>query len=66
MIDRLALLVERYQTAKAKGQLAGASEATMRTWIDELLSVFGWDVHNTHHVLTEQTLGAEMIGQIVS
>ena len=57
--DRLASLVERYQTAKARGQLSGASEATMRTWIDELLSVFGWDVHNTHQVLTERTLGAE-------
>ena len=50
-------LVSRYQAAKSAGQLDHSSEATMRTWIDELLSVFGWDVKNTHQVLTEHTLG---------
>lgn len=57
--DKLQNLVERYQNAKDKGQLKGASEATMRTWIDELLSLFGWNVQNTHQVLTEHTLGKE-------
>ena len=52
-------LVERFQEAKNNGQLQGSSEATMRTWIDELLSVFGWDVQNTQQVLTEHTLGKE-------
>lgn len=28
----------------------------MRAWIDELLSLLGWDVQNTHQVLTEHTL----------
>jgi len=55
--ERLETLVQKYSTAKAQGQLENASEATMRTWIDELLSVFGWDVKNTHQVLTEHTLG---------
>lgn len=55
--DKLQALVERYQNAKINGQLVNSSEATMRTWIDELLSVFGWDVQNTHQVLTEHTLG---------
>lgn len=55
-IDELKSLVNRFRKAKANGQLLNASEATMRTWIDELLSVFGWDVHNTHQVLTEHTL----------
>lgn len=57
--DKLRDLVNRYQIAKNKGQLQGASEATMRTWIDELLSVFGWNVQNTHQVLTEHTLGKD-------
>ena len=57
--DKLKALVERYQTAKDKGQLENASEATMRTWIDELLSVFGWNVQDTHQVLTERTLDKE-------
>ena len=55
--DKLIDLVQRYQVAKSAGQLENSSEATMRTWIDELLSVFGWDVQNTQQVLTEHTLG---------
>ncbi len=55
-IDGLSSLVRRYQEAKDKGQLQDASEATMRAWIDELLSLFGWDVQNTQQVLTEHTL----------
>ena len=54
--ERLETLVKKYSEAKAQGQLENASEATMRTWIDELLFVFGWDVKNTHQVLTEHTL----------
>lgn len=57
IINGLKALVAKYQMAKSKGQLENASEATMRTWIDELLSVFGWDVQNTHQVLTEHSLG---------
>jgi len=52
----LKSLVNRYKEAKAHGQLANASEATMRAWIDELLLLFGWDVQNTQQVLTEHTL----------
>lgn len=55
--EQLEHLVQKYSDAKAQGQLENASEATMRTWIDELLCVFGWDVKNTHQVLTEHTLG---------
>lgn len=55
--DKLIDLVQRYQVAKSAGQLENSSEATMRAWIDELLSVFGWDVQNTQQVLTEHTLG---------
>ncbi len=58
MIDRIGLkiLVQRFQEAKDNGRLQNASEATMRTWIDELLSMFGWNVQNTQQVLTEHTL----------
>ncbi|MDE6000328.1 MAG: N-6 DNA methylase [Bacteroidaceae bacterium] len=55
-IGKLKTLIRRYREAKANGQLQHASEATMRTWIDELLSLFGWDVQNTHQVLTEHSL----------
>lgn len=52
-------LINRFQVAKKDGSLEGASEATIRTWIDELLSVFGWNVQDTHQVLTERTLNKE-------
>ena len=55
--ELLANLIRKYQDAKSSGQLNNSSEATMRTWIDEFLSVFGWDVQNTQQVLTEHTLG---------
>ena len=55
-LSELSSLIKRYQEAKDNGQLQNASEATMRTWIDELLSLFGWDVQNTQQVLTEHTL----------
>jgi len=55
--ENLKLLVERFQEAKNNGQLNSSSEATMRTWIDELLTLFGWDVQNTQQVLTEHSLG---------
>ena len=55
-IDELSSLVRRYLEAKNKGQLQNASEATMRAWIDELLSLFGCDVQNTQLVLIEHTL----------
>lgn len=58
-IHILQNLVCRFQEAKIDGSLEGASEATIRTWIDELLSVFGWNVQDTHQVLTERTLEKE-------
>ena len=42
--DRLQELVERYQSFKQDGRLDLSSEETIRTWINELLSIFDWDV----------------------
>lgn len=55
--DKLKELMNRFQEAKRQGKLKGSSEATVRTWVDELLHVFGWNVQNTHQVLTERSLG---------
>lgn len=54
--DKLAELVERFLNAKKEGKLDNASEETIRTWINELLSMFGWDVQDTRQVLQERTL----------
>lgn len=53
---KLSDLIDRFKQAKAVGKLDAASEETIRTWINELLALFGWDVQNTHQVLQERTL----------
>ncbi len=54
--DQLQSLVDRYNHAKAEGQLDDASEETIRMWINELLGLFDWDVQNAHQVLQERKL----------
>lgn len=52
-IDDFKLFVARYRTACSQGELDGASEETIRTWINQMLDIFGWDVKNTNHVQQE-------------
>ncbi|MFT5662038.1 MAG: hypothetical protein ACI9TV_002686 [Sulfurimonas sp.] len=54
MIERkkkLNELIEKYLLFKDQGRLDLSSEETMRTWINELLSIFGWDVKDTSQIL---------------
>lgn len=55
-IASLRVLVERFSAFEKSGQLSKASEETMRSWINELLLVFGWDVKNTNEVQQEVSL----------
>ncbi|MBD80684.1 MAG: type II deoxyribonuclease [Crocinitomicaceae bacterium] len=67
--EQLASLVERYQSFKREGRLNLSSEETIRTWINELLSIFGWDVMDTSQILQEKVLSTEekrRIGEIGS
>ena len=48
--------VASYQEACERGELTKASEETMRTWINQMLALFGWNVRNTNHVLQEVPL----------
>lgn len=57
--EQLANLVDRYQSFKREGRLNLSSEETIRTWINELLSIFGWDVMDTSQVLQEKVLSTE-------
>lgn len=62
--QKLQLLIQRYRAARESGRLDGASEATMRTWIDELLGIFEWDVQDTQQVLMERTLSRSQRGRL--
>lgn len=57
--ERLTKLVERYQNFKREGRLNLSSEETIRTWINELLSLFDWDVMDTSQILQEKVLSPE-------
>jgi hypothetical protein len=49
-------LIEKYQLFKEQGRLDLSSEETMRTWINELLAIFNWDVRDTSQILQEKVL----------
>lgn len=55
-IDDFRAFVANYQEACERGELEMASEETTRTWINQMLAVFGWDVRNTNHALQEVPL----------
>lgn len=55
-IDDFKIFVASYQEACRRGELEMASEETTRTWINQMLAVFDWDVRNTNHVLQEVPL----------
>ncbi|WP_350287285.1 N-6 DNA methylase [uncultured Croceitalea sp.] len=57
--EQLAELVQRYQAFKEEGRLDLSSEETIRTWINEFLSIFDWDVMDTSQVLQEKVLSRE-------
>lgn len=48
--------INRFSEALSCGSLNNASEETVRTWINEMLNLFGWDVQNTNQILQERTL----------
>lgn len=52
----LVTLVNRYNKYKLEGRLDLTSEETIRTWLNEMLSIFGWDVQDTSQILQEKTL----------
>ena len=57
--NKLNKLIEKYLLFKEEGRLDLSSEETMRTWINEFLSIFGWDVMDTSQILQEKVLSKE-------
>ncbi|TVZ51368.1 Eco57I restriction-modification methylase domain-containing protein [Dokdonia sp. Hel_I_53] len=54
--EALTNLVNRYNQFKEEGRLDLTSEETIRTWLNEMLGIFGWDVQDTSQILQEKTL----------
>jgi hypothetical protein len=57
--EKLKLLINKYNLFKQEGRLDLTSEETMRTWINELLFIFDWDVMDTSQILQEKILSKE-------
>lgn len=62
--DSLSLLISRYNQFKEEGRLDLTSEETIRTWLNELLAIFGWDVQDTSQILQEKTLSQAERGRL--
>ncbi|MBQ4059487.1 MAG: Eco57I restriction-modification methylase domain-containing protein [Lachnospiraceae bacterium] len=54
--DKLAHLIQRYNATTRLANHNDVSEETIRTWLNEFLLIFGWDVQNTSYVLQEHVL----------
>lgn len=54
--ERLSILVAEYKDFKRAGKLDLTSEETIRTWLNELLQIFNWDVRDTSQILQEKIL----------
>ena len=55
MKQKLDNLIKEYKKYIATADRALISEETIRTWINELLKIFGWDVKNTSYILQENS-----------
>ena len=53
---RLSDLISRYNETLRKEKHENVSEETVRTWINEFLGLFGWNVQDTNQILQERTL----------
>lgn len=54
--QKLAELIAEYNKFKEQGKLDLTSEETIRTWLNELLAIFDWDVRDTAQILQEKVL----------
>lgn len=54
--NRLAELIAEYNKFKEEGKLDLTSEETIRTWLNNLLDIFDWDVRDTSQILQEKVL----------
>ena len=54
--QKLAELIAEYNKFKEQGKLDLTSEETIRTWLNELLAIFDWDVRDTSQILQEKVL----------
>lgn len=60
-LKELKNLIEKYNNTIRYKDKKSISEETIRTWINDFLYIFGWDVQDTTHVLQERVLKDQKI-----
>lgn len=54
--EQLKQLIIKYYAYKRKAHESDISEETIRTWLNEFLYIFGWNVQDTNQVLQEKVV----------
>lgn len=54
--EKLTQLILEYNRFKKINNPDLTSEETIRTWLNQLLSIFNWDVRDTGQILQEKVL----------
>lgn len=63
---KLAKLVDKYNSTIRKSPKNSVSEETIRTWINEMLQIFGWDVQDIKQVIQEKILSGQERERLLS
>ena len=61
---KLSNLIDKYNATLRGKSHTDISEETIRTWLNELLAIFGWDVQNTAQVLQERVLNKQQVKKL--
>ncbi len=61
-----AQFIYRFKANCQNESFLNSSEETIRTWINEMLGIFGWNVQDTNQVLQESTLNKEQRIKLLS
>ena len=61
---KLSNLIKKYNDTLRGENHQNISEETIRTWLNEFLSIFGWDVQNTSQVLQERVLSGKQVEKL--
>lgn len=58
--NKLKELIKRYNSSIRISDRKDISEETIRTWLNEMLEIFGWNVQNTSQILQERVLDDDL------
>lgn len=54
--ERLKELIDSYKKFRDKSDDSAMSEETIRVWLNDLLTIFGWNIHDTSQVIQEKAV----------